>query len=338
MTPMTPEKLNSAVFGLFATHVLHLADKHDVFAHLPDAGSAPAEKIAVAAGVDAETLERMLLVLCALDIVLREDGGYRLHAGYRPYLDRTSPLYLGSFLEHLVTSTSTKIDRLDDYLRLGKVEADRGNPAPFAAIYATEDSTRRFLAAMWNLSFDVSHELVSLAGFHGTEHIVDVGGASGAFAVAALQAHPGLTVTVFDLPEVEPFLAETARTHGLGDRLRFAAGNFFTDPLPAADCYSFGYILSDWTDETCASLLRNAYDSGSAGARVLIAERLFDEDRTGPLPTAVMNLSMHVETEGRHRTPEEYVRLLAGAGFPQGRVHRTTQDKHLVIGARPATD
>ncbi|SES42530.1 methyltransferase [Actinokineospora terrae] len=330
-----PPELGTAVFGVYATQALHLADKTGLFAYLTDHGGATSADTATALDVDQETLDRLLLVLVSLRVVERDDlGGHRLPEGARPYLDKREPQYVLGFVDHLLGSAAEQFGVLADYLARGKKAVDAERPAPFDELYRDVGSTRRFLDAMWQLSFHVSHELAARAELGDARRLVDVGGASGPFSVAALSTYPELTSTVFDLPEVEPFLKETVDRYRLEGRLGFASGSFFTDPLPEGDAFAFGYILSDWDDETCATLLRKAYDSCVPGGRVLVMERLFDEDRTGPLPTAVMNLSMHFETEGRHRTPGEYTELLRGAGFTECAVHRSSADKHLVVGRR----
>ncbi|MFJ7205940.1 methyltransferase [Streptomyces sp. NPDC098789] len=332
---MISHTLDHAMFGLFSTHALHLADKHGVFTHLIQEGPADPAGIARSRQIDAETLERLLLVLAAVSVVERDDEGtYRLAPELVPALDRRSPRYLGSFVRHLVTNTTGQLHQLDAYLTQGKAAVDAELPSPFDTIYKDEAATEAFLEAMWQLSFGVSGELVRLAELDGVRTLVDVGGASGAFAVAALRSYPELNVTVFDLPQVGPFLERTREAEGSGDRLGFVPGDFFADALPRAECLSFGYILSDWDDETCVELLTKAYDACANGGRVLLMERLFDE-AGGPLATAAMNLSMHVETQGRHRTASEYTGLLEKSGFVDCSVHRSTWDKHLVVGRKP---
>ncbi|MFF0436254.1 methyltransferase [Streptomyces sp. NPDC004327] len=332
---MAPGTLDNVVYGLFSTHALHLADRHGVLAHLIERGPSSAAETAAALTIDAETLERLLLVLAAVSVVERDaDGRYRVAEETAPFLDSRDPRYLGGFVDHLVTNTTGQLTRLHHYLERGKEAVDAALPSPFETIYRDEEATESFLRAMWQLSFEPSKELAGLAGLDGTRRLVDVGGASGAFAVAALDRYPELRVTVFDLPEVGTHLERTRDARGLGDRLGFAAGDFFRDPLPAADCVSFGYILSDWEDDFCLELLRKAHKACASGGRVLIMERLFDEDG-GPLPTAAMNLSMHVETRGRHRTAAEYTALLEEAGFTDCVTRRSSWDKHLVIGSRP---
>ncbi|MFF9013827.1 methyltransferase [Streptomyces sp. NPDC014870] len=333
---MIPANLERAVYGMYATHALRVADRHGVFAHLTRHSGDSAPTIAAALAVDEDTLERLLLVLSSFGVLDAEGGRYALAAGVRPYVDREDPRCLMGFVDHLVDDTAGQFGRLGGYLRVGKAETDRDRPAPFDSLYRDDESVGRFLDAMWSLSHHVSHELAALADLGDRRQLIDVGGASGPFSVAALRAFPDLRATVFDLPQVGPHLATRATEQKLSDRLDFAAGDFFRDPLPAGDCYAFGYILSDWDDETCVALLRKAHEACLPGGRVLIMERLFDDDRGGPLATSVMNLSMHVETEGRHRSAGEYLELLRRAGFADGTVRRSTGDKHLVIGVRRA--
>ena len=327
---MMPAALENAIYGMLATPVLHTAERHGVFTRLIEGGPAGADALAAELDVDRDTLDRMLLLLTALGVLgLGETGDYAVPAHVRPYLDRRDNRYVGGFLEHLAGETTTRLGRLDGYLKQGK---PTGTVAPFAEVYRDEESMRAFMTAMWDLSFGASTELVALANLEGTSRLVDVGGATGPFSVAALRAAPQLRAVVFDLPEIRPLAEETAHAHGLADRLRFVGGDFFTDELPSGDCLAFGYILSDWDDETCVELLSKAYRACTAPGRVLIMDRLFADNRTGPLSTAAMNLVMHVEMAGRHRTAAEFVALLTEAGFTGCEVRRSDGEKHVIVG------
>ena len=56
---------------------------------------------------------------------------------------------------------------------------------------------------------------------------------------------------------------------------------------------------------------------------LLIAEKLLQEDRSGPVSTHMQSLNMLVCTEGRERTLSEYTSLLRTAGFGEIRGHVT---------------
>lgn len=329
---MISNSLENAIYGLVSTPALHLADRHGLFRRLIEDGPATAAALAEEAGVDRDTTERLLLVLVAFGVVEIEDGRYAIPAATMPYLDRRDARYVGGFVEHLISHTPTRLPKLEQFMARGKAAVDAELPAPFDTFYSDEAATAAFLDAMWNLSFDVSQELARLADFDERTVLVDVGGASGPFAIASLLHAPTLRATVFDLPDVEPYLRKNGEQHAVADRLDFVAGDFFRDELPEGDRVAFGYVLSDWTDEMCVTLLRKAHRACRPNGQVMIMERLFDDDRRGPLATAVMNLEMHVETQGRHRTAAEYVELLTTAGFTDCRVRRSSREKHLILG------
>lgn len=336
---MIPAALENAIYGLVSTPALYLADKHGIFRHLIDNGPAGSATLAGRLGVDQDTAQRLLLVLVAFGILaIGLDGTYSVPTDMRPYLDPRDERYVGGFVEHLIEHTPTRLPRLDTFMTQGKAAADAGQPTPFETFYRDEQTTRAFVEAMWNLSYAASHELARLADLRDDDLLIDVGGACGPFAIAALLHRPTLQAIVFDLPPIEQYLREAGRSYGVGDRLDFVPGDFFADDLPEGDCIAFGYVLSDWTDATCLELLRKAYAACRPGGRLLIMERLFDDDRRGPLATAVMNLEMHVETQGRHRTGSEYTDLLAEAGFDAATVRRSSREKHLVIGHKGRPD
>lgn len=333
-----PQALEGAVYGLYATYALDLAARHGIFRELTEHGPSGPAELAVTLAVDHDTLERLLILLRSLEVLTADgEGRYAIPEQVRPYLDGGDARYLGGFVHHLMSSTAERLRHLESCLTRGKAAADAARPEPFAEIYRDEESTGRFLDAMWQLSFDVSGELVELAGMEQAHHLVDVGGAGGPFSVAALLRHAGLQATVFDLPQVAERLKQARQRYRLGVRLGFTPGDFHRDELPPGDCLAFGYILSDWTDKTCLDLLRKAHRALPPGGLVLVMERLFEKDGYRPLATAAMNLSMQAETQGRHRTAAEYLALLRRAGFADCEVRRSSREKHLVIGRRAET-
>jgi hypothetical protein len=333
---MLPRELETAIYGSITTTVLKLTDKHGILECLTSGGAMTSTAVADRLELDRDTVERLLLVLNTFDLVRRDtDGAYTLHQHLAPYFDRRDPSYVGGFVDHMLEATAIGPELLDRYLVEGKAAVDASRPAPYETFYRDEESVREFMDAMWSLSYAVSQELVPLAGIDHAKMLVDVGGASGPFSIAALQQVPGLRAVVFDLPEVEPHVHRSRETYGVRDRLDFTPGDFFRDELPRGDVIAFGYVMSNWPDEQCARLLAKAYQSCEPGGRVLLMERLFDDDRSGPVATSVMNLMMHFETNGRHRVPAEYFALLEGAGFTDCTVQRSTRDKHLLIGRKP---
>ena len=75
----------------------------------------------------------------------------------------------------------------------------------------------------------------------------------------SLPAFPPAGV-LFDLPPV----IEAAAAAATG-RLRLQAGDFFKDPLPAADTYLIMDVIHDWDDEQTTALVSGNYVDPNAG-------------------------------------------------------------------------
>ncbi len=85
---------------------------------------------------------------------------------------------------------------------------------------------------------------------------------------------------------------------GLGQRVRFFPGDFFTDPLPTADVLAMGHILHDWDLEEKKLLLAKAYAALPAGGALIIFESLIDDDRSQNAFGLLMSLNMLIELKG----------------------------------------
>lgn len=334
---MIPENLRTAVYGIIAAPALYCADKYGLLTALIGEGPATGESTARRLGLDPDTTERLLTVLAAFGVVTRYDGGaFSVPAMIAPFVDARASNYIGGFVAHMVDVDSPRLAQIERYLVKGKPPLGDELEAGYQHVYRDEQSTTAFFQAMWDLSFGVSKELARLAQLDDNHRLVDIGGADGSFAIAALQQFPALSAVVFDLPQAGPYLDQRRRSFGLRERLHFTGGDFFRDPLPRGDVIALGYVLSNWPDDICARILRRAHDALESGGRVLVMDRLFNDSLDGPVDTAVMNLLMHVETYGRHRSAVQFRTLLGEAGFTGCQVVRSSADKHLVIGRKGA--
>jgi hypothetical protein len=104
------------------------------------------------------------------------------------------------------------------------------------------------------------------------------------------------------------------RTCTGGDRLRLAAGDFFTAVPVGADTYLLSMVLHDWSDTEASRLLANIKAAAPAGAR-LIAFELIVPEGAEPHMAKMIDMTMLGMLNGRERTEAEYRTLLEQAGF-----------------------
>lgn len=245
------------------------------------------------------------------------------------YLRRSSPHTLAGYIRYSNAALYPMWAHLEDALREGThrwTQTFGGTGSLFSHFFKTESTKRDFLMGMHGFGMLSSPKVAAAFDLSRFRRIVDLGGATGHLALAAKDRYPELQVALFDLPEVIEF------SKGLvGDRAECITGDFFKDPLPPTDLYSIGRILHDWSEDKIRLLLKRIYDALPAGGALLIAERLIDEDRRGPIGAHMQSLNMLVCTEGRERTLSEYTSLLLDAGFKtvRGQVTGTPLDAVL---------
>ena len=179
----------------------------------------------------------------------------------------------------------------------------------------TPDGAARYSDLMGATQGFVAREVVDAYPFARHRHLVDIGGGSGAFALAAARAAPDLRVTVFDLPDVAPLAAERLAAEGLGERAGAVGGSFHDDALPrGADLYSLVRVLYDHDDAPALDLLRRVRAAMPDGATLLIAEPMADlprHERVG----AYFAMYLAAMRSGRCRSPARICAMLREAGF-----------------------
>lgn len=145
--------------------------------------------------------------------------------------------------------------------------------------------------------------------------VVDVGGGNGMLIEALVEHVPGLHGTTFDLPHVsERATMRLEKNAALADRVTVSAGDFFEAVPAGADAYVLAQVLHDWSDEDCIRILEACRRAARASTRLLVLEQILPE---GPEPNVakLTDLNMLVLLGGRERTRREFEQLLAAGGW-----------------------
>ena len=168
---------------------------------------------------------------------------------------------------------------------------------------------RNFDDLMTSMSALAVDAVATSYDFGPRSHVVDVGGGQGSLLAAVLRRNAHLSGEVFDQAHV---VAPDGPTD-LADRWTGTGGSFF-EVVPAADCYLLKWILHDWADDECVTILTRCRESLAADGVVLVVELVLDRpghERQG----AFMDLNMMIQVGGRERTEAEYAALFARAGL-----------------------
>jgi acetylserotonin N-methyltransferase len=302
------------------------------------AGTKPLDALARQLGANADGLERLLDACVGLKLLERDRDGYRNTAAADAYLCKNSPNRITGYINYSNDVLWKMWAHLEDAVREGthRWKQAFGWDGPlFSHFFRTEESKREFLMGMHGYGLLSSPPIVAAFDLSRFRRLVDLGGATGHLAIAACQRYPNLRAVVFDLPEAVPLAREIVAASTVADRIELLAGDFFKDPLPAADLFALGRILHDWTEEKVVKLLSRVYERLPSGGAILVAEKLLEEDKSGPRWADMQNLNMLTLAEGKERTLTEYKVLLQKVGFGEvlGRKTNSPLDAVLAIKA-----
>ena len=268
-------------------------------------------------GLHARAARDFLDTLVALGVLTRRAGRYANAPDANLFLDRAKPQYVGGLLEMAAHRLYGFWGSLTEALRTGKQQNEsKSGGDMFAALYADPEGLRGFLAAMTGVSMGAAHALAAKFPWKKYGSFIDVGGAQGCVSVQVAQAHRHLRGGEFDLPPVQPIFEDYVRGFGLESRLGFVAGDFFRDPLPAADVVVMGHILHDWSLQEKHLLLQKAYAALPKNGALIVYDSMIDDARSTHVAGLLMSLNMLIETPaGFDYTPADCRGWMKATGF-----------------------
>ena len=239
--------------------------------------------------------------LVALKLLDREgngsEGRYRNTEDAARYLVRSSPHYIGGFLEMANARLYRFWGDLTEALRTGKPQNEiKATGAPvFAELYSQPERLEQFLHAMAGYSLRNFEIFADRFDFSRYKTLVDVGGAEGQLSMAVARRHPHMKCVSTDLGVVEPIARKAIAAAGLSDRVSTMTLDFFAEPIPEADVVTMGMILHDWNLEKKKHLIRSAYDALRPGGAFVAVEALIDDERRKNVFGLMMSLNMLIE-------------------------------------------
>jgi precorrin-6B methylase 2 len=297
--------------------------------------------------LDAETLrERLGLhprgardffdTLVALGLLERHTGVYRNTHEALLYLDRSQATYVGGMLLFAGSRLYPAWNFLTRALRTGRPQSGiTDGEDVFDAEYRDPSSMARYARAMSGASLAVARVLAQRFRWSGARTFIDIGAAEGTLSIEIAQAHPHLTGGGFDLPPMRPVFEANVQRHALTERLQFYAGDFFAEPLPAADVLVMGHILHDWNLQSKRELLAKAHAALPSGGALIVYDQMIDDDRAQNVAGLLMSLNMLVRTQGGFDyTRAECVTWMREAGFAEIRAESLCDPYSMIAGIK----
>lgn len=252
------------------------------------------------------------------------------------YLDRTKPSYIGGILE----MANSRLYRFWGDLTTGLKTGEPQNEVKtggdlFDTIYSEPARLKEFLRAMTGISRGANLAIASKFPWKKYNSTADIGTAQGDLVVQVALANTHVKGIGFDLPVVEPIFTEYVAENRLADRVQFAAGNFFEDPLSKADVLMMGHILHDWNLDEKMKLLQKAYEALPKGGALIVYDSIIDDAREKNAFGLLMSLNMLIETRGGFDyTGADCIGWMKETGFSEARVEHLVGPDSMVVGIK----
>lgn len=333
---VSPDQILQVALGFWGSKTLLSAVEMELFTEL---ARGPEDLAALRGrmGLHPRAAHDFLDALVAMGFLQREDGKYANTPATDLFLDKHKSSYIGGLLEMANQRLYGFWGHLTTALRTGRPQnelAQEGGQT-FEALYADPARLKSFLKAMTGISRGSNMRIAKQFPFDDYRTVCDAGTAQGDLVVQVALANPHLEGIGFDLPEVAPVFEEYVEENGLTERVRFAPGSFFEDPMPKADVILMGHILHDWNLEEKKTLLRKAHEALPTGGAVVVYETIIDNERSYNAFGLLMSLNMLIETPGGFDyTGADCEGWMREAGFESTRVEHLAGPDSMVIGIK----
>lgn len=284
----SPEPIMRLASGFMAAKHLFAASELGIFEALADSPAA-LDALAARTGLTPRAARISVDAMVALGLVERDGDHYRngpaaaqFLAGDTPgdlrpllrFWDRISYPSWGSLAEALASGPPRQIFELDE----------TGQQIASAGIEAVLAGPARALPDVADLSVH--------------QRLLDVGGGTGSWSIAAVRRHRHLRATVLELPAVAEIARSRVTASGLSDRIAVLAADALTDDLPRGhDVFLLANLLHYWSAETNAALLHRVREVAAPRSKLLLADFWTDATHTRPIHAALMagEFAVHVK-------------------------------------------
>ncbi|MFF4739532.1 methyltransferase [Streptomyces sp. NPDC001262] len=280
-------------------------------------------------GLQGRGSTEFLTALVAMGL-LERDGEQYLDSGTAARLLVRGPGYAGGFLEGANAVLYPAWGGLSDALRTGMPQ----NSGDFEQMLTDPGRQRMYLAMMDSLSGPLAPDLAAALDWRTHSVVTDVGGARGNMVSLLLREHGHLSGVVFDRPQNAGACAEHSASLGVGERVTFTGGDFFTDELPATDVMIIGHVLADFAPAERELLVHKAFRAVRPGGALLVYDPMPDPD-SPDLDAAVAGMHLVVMSPGGGGyPPADCAQWMRDAGFASVSVRGLGLGNTLAIGTK----
>jgi hypothetical protein len=205
-----------------------------------------------------------------------------------------------------------------------------------AKAHQAAEQMQMFTHAMYGVSVGLAMALAKVFDFSKYKKMMDIGGGSGVYAIEVIKAHSNMSAVVLELEPACRVADQYIKQFNLQDKIHTQVLDFLKDELPTdCDVAFLSHVIHFLGEEKDKILLKKVYNSlpDDRDNAIIISEWLLNDEKTGPIPSALMSLTIIVEVpEGRNFSFSEVSRMLTDVGFTNIEKRPLVGPAEIVIG------
>jgi len=313
--PVTTVRLQNIAQSYGQSAALMAAVEIGVFTAISK-GAGTYEEVARAVDIHPTNAERLMVMLCATGLLEKTANRHSNAPDVERFLVEGGPGYMGPWI------TFTK-PQWNEWGRLAEHLRTKDLRVMGAIDRFTVADARRYHNATFSIGMGAGRRFVRQVDLKDRKRIMDIGGGSGAYCIAAAKEHAGIRAVVLDLPVVCEVTREFIAENGVSDRVEAQPCNFTRDPFPAdCDVAIMASNLPMYGREMIATVVKKAHDALLPGGEMHLVGETTNDQRTGPWGPAYWGLGQAVsDSLGLAHTEADVIGYFRAAGFKDVAAH-----------------
>ncbi len=303
-------RLQRLSWSFGASAALFAAIDLDVFTRISE-GAGTLDEIAGRTGMEVRNVDRLLTVLHGLELVERTDDRFRNAPDVERFLVKGKRSYAAPWIMFAGKDWA-------DWGRLASHLRRRGQPRQLGMYEElTVEAARKYHQATYSVGLGAGRRFAKQVDMSRRKLLLDLGGGSGAYSIAAALAYPQIRAIVLDLPPVVEVTKEFIARHDLSARVMTAPADFTRDAFPrGADVVVMASNLPQYAPDVVREVVAKAFEALEPGGEMHLVGEMLNDDRKGPLLAALYGLYEAIfNSGGVAHTVGECIGYLRQAGF-----------------------
>ncbi len=270
-------------------------------------------KAAAAMGIEPVNAERLLTVLTAMELLVRDGERFANAEDVDRFLVQGKPTYAGPWML-FAKPRWEDWGNLTEHLRVR--EADQRLLGMYDETFTVEKA-RAYHEATYSIGMGAARRFHRQVDLSGRKKIMDLGGGSGCYCIVAARTYPHIRAEVLDLAPVVVVTREYIEENGVSDAVTASVCDFTRDPLPTdADVAIMASNLPQYGREVIAGVVQRVFDALLPGGEFHLIGEMLAPDGRGPLGPALWGLSEAVSrSAGLAHSEADCVGYFEAAGF-----------------------